>query len=302
MVSALTVRQVVERYLLHCQVIGTHSDEARSERERTFRAFLAYQSDQFPGTLGELPVSDCLPCHLEDFIEHNPKWKSSSTRKAKANQINAAFNWSAKRRTIQHNPFSGVNYAEADPREPMPDEVLTRIMQKANKPFERVLVFLRLTGCRLSDLFRLRWEHVDWEKGLARLPARKGRKPGTRKPKPLVLLPEALELLRKIQAEDFHEGEIFRNTKGRAWNRRTLGQQLDRMKERLGIDCPATLHGIRHQVGTAAIKAGAPVKFVSRLLGHSSSAITERFYVHDEDDFESMRLAAEAARPKPAAS
>lgn len=295
----LTVRQVVDRYLQHCLAVGTHSAEARSERERTFRVLMAYTSPAFDGVLGELPLTLCLPCYLEDLIEGNERWKSTSTRKAKANQINAAFNWAVKTKRVADNPFSGINYPEADPRPCMPDDVLGKVMVKANKHFERALVFLRLTGCRLSDLFRLCWDHIDWEKGLARLPVRKSKRNGApRKPKPLILLDEAIELLKKVRAEDYHEGIVFRNTQGRPWNRRTLGQELDRLKDRLGIDCQATLHGIRHQVGTLAVKAGISVKFVSRLLGHSSSAITERYYVHDDEDFESMRIAAEAAKPK----
>lgn len=294
----LTVRQVVDRYMQHCFAVGTHSAEARSERERTFKVFLAYTSPAFDGTLGDLPLASCLPCFLEDLIEGNLRWKSTSTRKAKANQINAAFNWAVNSKRIPDNPFSGITYPEAEPRPCMPDDVLGKVMVKANKSFERALVFLRLTGCRLSDLFRLCWDHIDWEKGLARLPVRKAKRNGKGKPKPLILLDETIELLKKVRAEDYHEGEVFRNTQGRSWTRRTLGQELARLKERLEIGDPATLHGIRHQVGTMAVKAGISVKFVSRLLGHSSSAITERYYVHDDEDFESMRIAAEAAKPK----
>lgn len=293
----ITVRDVVDRYLAHCAVVGRHSPEAAAERERTLRGGAKKAYPGFVEAVGDVALCDCSPAMLEDWIEGNPAWRSTSTRKAKANQVAAAFNWAAKRQSIARNPFAGVRYDEADPRPCLPDDVLDQLRTRANKPFERVLDFLRATGCRLSDLFRLRWEHVDLDKGLARLPFRKGKRRGCQKPKPLYLLPEAVELLRKMRLES-NEGEVFRNTQGRPWTRRTLGQQVNRLKRRLGIYCKASLHGIRHTVGTTAVKNGTPIKFVSRLLGHSSSAITERFYVHDEDDVDSMRQAAEAARPK----
>lgn len=292
----LTVRQVVDRYLEHCVTVGRHTPEAATERERTMRGGPRKSYPGFVEVCGDYAVADCSPAMLEDWIEGNPRWRSTSTRKAKSVIVQAAFNWAARRRSIPANPFSGVTYEESDPRPCLPDDVLTRMMGAASKHFERALLFLRLTGCRLSDLCRLRWEHVDWERGLGLLPYRKGTKRGKQRPKPLILLPEAMELLRKIQTEG-RDGEVFRNSRGRPWNRRNLGQTFARLKRRLGIDCRASLHGIRHQAGTMAAKS-APLKFVSRFLGHSSTAITERFYVHDSEDYESMRVAAEAARMK----
>lgn len=296
----LTVRHVINRYLDHCRINSRHCAEARYARERTFDAFMEATGSGWVGPLGDIPVVECLPCFLQDWIEAHQRWRSSSTRKAKANQINAAFNWAAKTKRIADNPFSGVNYEEAERRPCLPDDVLAKVLAKASKPLDHAFTFLRLTGCRLSEMFRLRWEHIDWESGIARLPAtmhKSGKK--TKKGKPIVLLPETLELLTKIKTEDYREGEVFRNNRGTPWNRRTLGQSLKRIKKRLGIDCPATLHGIRHQLATVAVKAKAPLKAVQRLLGHSSQAVTERYYVHDEDDYDAMRQAAEAARMKP---
>jgi integrase len=305
----VTVRAVVERYLQHCLSNNVHTPDARSERTRTFKQFLAWVPDQasgFPLTSGSPPIGDwplvnCQPFHLQDWIESNPKWKSSSTRKAKANIVNAAFNWARKGRRITDNPFEHVNYEEAERRPCMPDEVLQVVMEKANLKFERALTFLRLTGCRQSSMFRLRWEHIDWDSKIpvARLPVSMS-KSGKKKKKgtTIILLPEAVELLRKVKAEDFHEGEVFRNNRGKPWNRGLLGQQLRRMKKRLDLREAATLHGIRHQVGTTAVRNGTSIKFVSRFLGHSSTAVTEKHYVHDEADLDAMLVAAQAARPK----
>jgi hypothetical protein len=121
---------VIEKYLTSCEKNHTHSPEALVERQRVHRGFAAEQVDG--KLIGERELSECLPHFLSDWIEANPKWKSSSTRKAKANAVNGAFNWAARGRRIADNPFRSVNYPEADPRPPMPDEDLEKIVAKAN--------------------------------------------------------------------------------------------------------------------------------------------------------------------------
>lgn len=93
-------------------------------------------------------------------------------------------------------------------------------------------------------------------------------------------------------------GVIFLNNRGTPWTRRTLGQQLSRMKRRYGLTTKASLHGIRHQAATAAVEAGAPLKHVAVLLGHASTAVTERFYVADDELIDAARQAAQMGLPQ----
>lgn len=294
-----SVKSIIERYIQHSEATGLHGGEALDERKRTLRRFAAWKFDLFT-TVGELPVAACAPHLLEDFIESQAGWKSSSTRRDKAKMVKACFNWARRGKRILENPFEHVNYEEAEPRPVMPDATLDVFVEEANVHFERALLFLRKTGARLSTFFRLEWEHIDWERGVAIVPNHKSKKK-TKKPLSLPLVEEAIEILRKVQAEDYHPGIIFRNTDGTPWNRRTLGQQLRRMKARLGVQSPATLHGIRHQVGTMAVRNGALLKFVSKGLGHSSQAVTEKHYVHVDPDLEAMRDAIRRSLAKPAA-
>ncbi|HWY88253.1 MAG TPA: tyrosine-type recombinase/integrase [Gemmataceae bacterium] len=301
-----TVREIIDRYLTSSQCKGTHSDEAFSERRRVL-AGVNVNKDKagnevttktkvpgFADLYGDMLVADMRPSHLEDWIEATHSWRSSSTRKAKAVQVCACFNW-AKAGGRCGNPFSGVNYPEAPPKPPMPDDTFDQISKHANKPFERILQFLRLTGCRLSDACGLTWEHIDWARGIIVLDKHKSKKK-TGKAKVIVLVDAAVEFLRDVQANHYETGIVFRNNRNNPWDRRILGQQLRRLKKVLGLDIKPTLHGIRHQAGTQAIKNGASLKFVSLMLGHASTAITEKYYVHVDQDLDGIRAAANAAQ------
>lgn len=291
----ITVREVIAKYLQSSEVNQTHGVEAFAERTRVLCRFADAQTEG--RTIGEMPVAECMPHFLSDWIEDHPFWKAPSTRKSKANQINACFNWARRGRRITDNPFSEVNYDESPPRQPMPDDVLDDFLCHSNKAFERALRFLRLSGCRLSDLCRMTWEDIEWERGLVVLWVHKTIKK-KRKPKTIVLVPEAVAFLRDMEKNHYAPGVVFRNNKGTAWTRGSLGLQLRRMKERFGAKCTATLHGIRHQAGTTAIREGGDLKYVSLMLGHSSTQITEKYYVHVDGDYEAIREAAQLAQKK----
>lgn len=307
---ALTVRDVIALYLRHCQVEGVHSPEARTERVRTLGLFAA--------DLGHMAVADAKAFHLSDWIEGHSTWKSVSTRRAKANEVRAAFQWAAIGERIARNPFLSVRYSEAERRPELPDNTLDRIAALANKPYERAVRFLRLTGCRLSELCRAEWPDVDLDKGLWIVHQHKSRK-RTGKAKLIALVPDAVELLRELRGLQVTAavtagavgvllsqtgitdpaGTIFRNNRGTAWTRHTLGQYLRALKKRHGIETAASLHGIRHQMATVAIAAGAPIKLVAAQLGHATVATTERFYCHlGAGQMDAIREAACLGLPK----
>lgn len=298
----MLVRDVLELYLRHSEATGLHSPDALADRRYTFSLFAA--------ALGGLAVEECRAFHLTDFIEGHAAWKSAATRRIKAGQVRAAFAWAVNEERIGRNPFVRVKYPESERRPDMPDKVLSQICDLGSKPFERALRFLRLTGCRLSELCAATWADVDLDRGVWVVPKHKSRR-HTRKPKLLALVPEAVALVRAVAAAQAKQGAtfgvaaaaplapIFTNSRGTAWNRRTLGQQLRRLKRRHGITEPATLHGIRHRFGSAAIAAGAALKLVSVQLGHASSAVTERFYCDLSGEIEALRAAAQLGQPRP---
>lgn len=283
----MTVSELLALYLRHCAIESIHSPEARADRERVFRDFLAAH--------GDMAVSECKAFHLTDFVEANPRWRSVSTRRAKANYLRAAFAWAADGERIGRNPFRAVRYQEAERRPDMPDDVLTVLEKVSNGPFALAVRFLRWTGCRLSELCQATWDQFDLERGVWVIQRHKSRKK-TGKPKVVALVSDAVELLRSVAHVANPGDRVFVNNCGRPWTRKSLGQHLRYLKRRHGIDTPATLHGIRHRFGSCGVAAGAPIKLIAQQLGHHSVQVTERYYVDLTREIEAMRAAAQLAQ------
>lgn len=288
----LTVRELFELYLHYSLAEGVHCPAALEHRRHTFALFCELY--------GDMPVTDCKPFHLADWIDAHANWKSPSTRRAIANGIRAAFQWALDGERIARNPFRSVHYGQAPRRPCLPDSVLAEVLECGNKRYEQALRFLRLTGCRLSEMAELTWPCVDLAGGLATIEKHKSRR-FTNKAKIVILVPEAVELLKVVRSRQKPDymGHVFLNNRGTAWNRQTMGQQFRRTTKRYGIDAKgATTHSLRHQYATVAVEAGAPLKMVSMALGHASQSITEAYYVAVAPDSAAVRAAAVAAQAK----
>ncbi len=279
---------IIHRYLRFARQTGLWCNEAVCDRHRTLLAFAR--------ALPRSSVVQCKPFHLSEWIEGHAAWKSNSTRQTKANLVKACFNWATREERIPFNPFAALRYEEAQPREPMDDDSLYQLLAHGNRRFACALRFLRLTGCRVSELCRMQWANVDLDDGVVVVHRHKSSRK-TRRPRTIVLVPEASELLRSLvdSRAEVNVGPVFRNNRGQPWTRHSLGQALRRLKARTGTSTPATLHGIRHQFGTVAVRQGAPIKLVSLQMGHSSVVVTEKYYLHLESDVEAIREATKAA-------
>lgn len=285
--SRVTVGEVVDRYLQHMDKTAGFAPRTRGQAESILKRFVKAH--------GPRPVTELLPFHVTDFIETNPTWKTTGTRLRVAAGINAALNWAASSGRIFRNPVKGVRYDPSEPREPMDDVSFERYCNAAQKPLERVMRFMRYTGCRPGEPLNARWEDLDLDKGIWTLHKHKTRRK-TRKPKLKVLVPEAVKLLRQIGPQPF--GPVFVSCLGRPWkDSGSLGRAFKTLKEKLGEDNAITLHSIRHRFATAALAAGAPLLAVAEQLGHDSTRTTER-YSHMRAEVESVRAATMLAQPK----
>lgn len=294
-----TFADLLEPYFRSGQLKNKWTPAALAERKHTLGLF----AEVVPG----IPADEIPPYKLTDWIESKPSWKSSSTRKAKANQVNAVLNWAKKQKRIKENPLEDVDYEEAERRPCLTDDWLEKILLLCTEPMERVLRFLRWSGRRISDVADLNWQDVDWDKAKVILRKHKTKKK-TKKDQFIALVPEALALLKQIHAEQTDlfgppdpAAPIFVNTRGKRWNKNVLGQNLLRLKKRHGIDTPATLHGIRHQVGTEIVRITGSLPAAGAALGHApGSAVTAKYYVHVDEDLEFVRKALNSANPSPA--
>jgi integrase len=136
------------------------------------------------------------------------------------------------------------------------------------------LRLLVLTGCRVSEILKLRWEDVDFERRCLTLPDSKTG------PKTVYLNAPALQVLARIERVDGNEHVIPGRYEGTPLT--SLDSMWKRIRRRAGLE-DVRVHDLRHSFASFGVGLGLPLQQVGKLLGHSQIATTER-YAHLADD------------------
>ena len=151
---------------------------------------------------------------------------------------------------------------------------------------EMFLFAFHACGLRIVDVMTLQWNHIDFEKReLSKVLIK------TSKRHKIPLTEPALRILRKWQAMGRRKKYVFDLVKDelslndadslyRARNTATkcVNQSLRVVGEKLNFPFPFSFHTARHTFAVLAINDGLTMTVVSRLLGHSSTDITEKVY------------------------
>ena len=109
------------------------------------------------------------------------------------------------------------------------------ILRHSELPFKRFVIALRLCGARPAELAGLRWDQIDWTRGLAILSHHKTKKK-TGKDRVLVLTPQLLKLLQIIKRQQCGPAAAeLRRLLESAPNRRLPARQVSRRMRQLGF-------------------------------------------------------------------
>jgi integrase len=162
--------------------------------------------------------------------------------------------------------------------------LLTAIEADTNADARGIMLMALYTGMRRGELFKLRWEDIDFDRGFIRIVGPKG---GTDQTIPLNAAAR-----RVLEAHPRTCEYVFPGEDG--GQRVTIQKALRRIREAAGL--PASfrpLHGLRHAFASRLASSGQVDMYtLQKLLTHKSPVMTQR-YAHLRD--ESLRRASELA-------
>jgi integrase len=127
---------------------------------------------------------------------------------------------------------------------------------------------LLLTGCRLNEVMRLKWEHVDLTDAVLRLPESKT---GA---KTVQLGRAAVAVLRETERSYFNPHVIVGTLPGKPLS--DLQPFWQRVRARAGLK-DVRIHDLRHTFASVAVASGQGLPMIGKLLGHSQVQTTARY-------------------------
>lgn len=207
--------------------------------------------------IGNMLVSKIEPSHVADVLR--PIWLEKEETASRVKQrIHAVLDWAWAHKYISANPVDVVKFllpvqpdkedrTEHYPAMPWRDipkffvENLSRDL-KERSVTKNILEFLILTACRSNEARGMRWEEVDWENSIWKIPAARMKKSRSHN---VPLSSQALEILKAQQGKD--EAFVFPSPfKGVELSDMVLTTFLRKVKAH--SDTPgryATAHGFR---------------------------------------------------------
>jgi integrase/recombinase XerC len=223
--------------------------------------------------------------HVRNYLaELLGRRTSRATVQRRLFAIKAYFRW-RELRSGQPNPIQTMRSPKAEKRLPQVlNERDTAALVEANSsinPRARVrdraiLEVLYSSGLRVSELTGLDWRDIDEELGLVMVRSGKGNKDR------LIPIGEpalaALHAWRTaIPGLPSSDGAVITNLRGSRLTPRAVQKIVARRVMAAGVCTPITPHGLRHSFATHMLNAGADLRSIQEMLGHSSLATTQRY-------------------------
>jgi integrase/recombinase XerD len=147
------------------------------------------------------------------------------------------------------------------------------------------------TGMRIGELCKLRIEDIAPDGSSLRVHG-KGSRDRVAYISDVHLRNELVRLVAVRRASRNGDKALFVNRHGSPMRPQSIRSKLRRYATEIGLVRRITPHMLRHTAATLLIEQGVDIRFVQRLLGHSSIATTE-IYTHVSD--EALRVTLERA-------
>lgn len=246
-------------------------------------------------TLGAVPVAELRPLAI---LNAQASWAgAASTRNDARALLSRVFDYAVLGELIPTNPMRSLprvrsKATEADPTSrALTDEQVARMFElTAFHPFgQRSIAGLAFTGLRLGELVGLRWEDLDFDRGLITVrrtfsPDGHGRlEERTTKSGRLRTVPLLDELVPWLDlAHQAGYPRIFTGARGAPFDSGNLSRALRWPETRKGIVTFADgselrFHDLRHTFLTRAARIGVTPTNLQKIAGHASITTTELY-------------------------
>lgn len=229
---------------------------------------------------------------MRDFVIEAQRRFDRRTLHNHASGLRTFFKYWMKHGRLRNNPFVGVPLPKLEKRLPkfLTEEQMKRLLAgpqellasgKVDAPTawrdRLIMELLYGAGLRVSELVSLDYGAIDFETGVARVVG-KGKK---ERLAPIGKV--ALAVLVKFRDEFAKRSAPLSPIVVNADGRRTTVGEVQRMLKRYlahaGLPLDLTPHKLRHSHATHLLNAGADLRLVQELLGHSQLATTQ-VYTH----------------------
>jgi integrase/recombinase XerC len=237
-------------------------------------------------------LEDLTPRDARDFVIESQRRLDRRTVHARVSGLRALYRYWQRQGRLSSNPFVALPLPRLERRLPrfLSEEQMRRLLEAPRRLLDSgaidaftaqrdwlLLELLYGGGLRVSELVALGFEQIDLDSGVARIVG-KGRK------ERVCPLGEGAMVLLRAWRDGSRAGapasdQVLVRPDGVSLTSREVQALLKRYLAAAGLPADASPHTLRHSYATHLLNAGADLRVVQELLGHSRLATTQ-IYTH----------------------
>jgi integrase/recombinase XerC len=277
------------------QIINEFLKQTEAERRLSAHSLRGYRQDlfEFLNYLGTQTVEETsqldLPL-LRGFLARLHKKNKKSTIARKLAALRSCFNYAQKNGWIQENPIARLRTPKVEKTIPpfLSEKEVDLLLQGQGSDTLldlRDQAFLELfyaSGLRLMECTALDWSSLDLSLGLVRVMGKGGKERvvpvGRKAIESLLTYQRALKQAEQRSGYTTTDHEaVFLNRFGKRVSDRTIARRLKKRVEKENLPPTISPHSLRHSFATHLLNAGADLRIVQELLGHTSLSTTQKY-------------------------
>jgi integrase len=252
-----------------------------------------------------------------------PRPLANDTIRSAFVRLKAALKMAVVDRLIRFNPCDGVRPPEMESREAyaLTPQEAHRLLRAVEGEWYEGLIFIALaTGMRLGELLGLRWSNViltgdapriqireqlqtcDGKRAFTTLKSKTSRRDIYLDADTIDALLAQQERVRLRRSDPeaawpkVDQQLVFPSEVGTPYYPKNVLRSLRVALKRAGLPQIVRFHDLRHTAGSLMLAEGAQITDVSKILGHSSVAVTAKIYAHSFAENRRKAVASVARR------
>ena len=272
-------------YLQHERAVSPHTYKNYLVDLQQFHTFVREKYPKIASD-GEERLTEVDAAVIREYVSRMYASWSPSSMARKLASLRTFFNYCMRAGIVSSNPAKEVATPKIPKRVPKfltVDEVFSLLDAAAGEDVlgsrdRAILELLYASGLRVSELVGLNIEDVDLKSQTVRVLG-KGRKerivPMGEKAR--ASLETYLQKRHQLLGKSTTEKGFFLNRHGGRLTARSIERLLGKYIKRSGLQKTVTPHVLRHTFATHLLGAGADMRGIQELLGHSSLSTTQKY-------------------------
>ena len=203
---------------------------------------------------------------------------------------------------LEKNPLAGFKLFHVDNRQEnyLDQEEVERLkdllLADSNRRVALLILFLLVSGARLSSAMNCKHRDVDVANGVWVVPASEAK---SKRANPQYLNPSALWILEEVGTRGKSEFVFVNEETGKPYT--TITRVWYRIRKKAGLSSKTRLHDLRHTFGKMVLEAGHSLEELRRALNHADARTTLRYSHLSARTMREVALAASVViKPVPA--